>query len=216
MSGENGQGTINNEQWRAAKGLQQQLDRLLADTLSAAKLCHKLGEREESVQQPAALGRVALASSLPLIMRNKKKKEFTGGWLNYQISLAGDGVPLREDGTPFGAVLHVAHWACEFAFEYDAFVGFPATAWQPWETRGQRLLWWEESESHFGAEWTYTLDLSQLNDEAALLEAIVKPAIALLRGTALDEALPAGTPGLLAYHERETAEGRDLFVSRPA
>lgn len=204
---------VSNEQWRHAKALQQQLDALLGEALGAAKLCHKLGSVEESVQQVPALGRVALASSLPLIVRNKKKKEFIGGWLNYQISLAGDGVPLLQDGTPAGAVLHVAHWACEFAFEYDAFVGFPASAWQPWENRGNRLLWWEESESHFGAEWTYTLQLSALDGSEALLAAVVQPALALLQGKPLDEALPAGVPGLLRYHDVEIDGERELRVS---
>lgn len=204
---------ISNEQWRHAKALQQQLDALLGEVLGAAKLCHKLGSVEESVQQVPALGRVALASSLPLIVRNKKRKEFIGGWLNYQISLAGDGVPLQQDGTPVGAVLHVAHWACEFAFEYDAFVGFPASAWQPWENCGNRLLWWEESESHFGAEWTYTLQLAALKDDEALLAAVVRPALALLQGKPLDEALPVDVPGLLCYHDVAVADGCDLRVS---
>ncbi|MDC7714150.1 hypothetical protein PQU96_08400 [Vogesella sp. LYT5W] len=204
---------VSNEQWRQAKALQQQLDGLLGETLGAAKLCHKLGSVEHSVQQVPALGRVALASSLPLIVRNKKRKEFIGGWLNYQISLAGDGVPLQQDGTPVGAVLHVAHWACEFAFEYDAFVGFPASAWQPWENRGNRLLWWEESESHFGAEWTYTLQLSALEGDEALLAAVVRPALALLQGQPLDEALPAAVPGLLRYHDVEIDGERELRVS---
>lgn len=214
MSSDSRQDSITNEQWRAAKALQQQLDKLLHTALGEARVCHKLGEVEESVQQLPALGRVALASSLPLIVRNRKRKEFTGGWLNYQISLAGDGVPMQENGEPFGAVLHVAHWACEFAFEYDAFVGFPASAWQQWENKGERLLWWEESESHFGAEWTYTLDLAALDGEAALLAAVVQPALALLQGTALDEALPADTVGLLRYRDVLTDGEPDLRVYR--
>lgn len=205
---------ISNEQWRAAHAMQQQLDSVLAETLNASRLCHKIGDVQHSVQQSPAQGRVALASSLPLIVRNKKRKEFTGGWLNYQISLAGDGVPLAADGTALGAVLHVAHWACEFAFEYDAYVGFPASAWQPWENKGQRLLWWEESESHFGPEWTYSVELAALDNDALLQAAVVAPALALLQGRAFDEALPETLTGLLRYHEQETADGVDLRVSR--
>ena len=204
--------TTGNEPWRHAKNLQQTLDTLLAEAITASGLCRKIAEQLHSQQQQQG-ERSALSSSFGLLVRNKKKKEFIGGWLNYQISLTGDGLPQRADGQPCAPVLHVAHWACEFAFEYDAYVGFPASLWQPWQQQGDSLLWWEESDSQFGPEWTYTLDLAALNSDDALRAAVVAPALALLAGKPVAEALPATTPGLLRYGSVQDANGdTDLRV----
>ncbi|MGL6047969.1 MAG: hypothetical protein ACRC02_16120, partial [Vogesella sp.] len=101
--------TTGNEPWRHAKHLQQTLDTLLAEAITASGLCRKIAEQLHSQQQQQG-ERSALSSSFGLLVRNKKKKEFIGGWLNYQISLSGDGLPQRADGQPCAPVLHVAHW----------------------------------------------------------------------------------------------------------
>lgn len=199
---------VSNEAWRSACALQQEIEKQLLPAVQAAKLCVKAGPFERSVQSEGG-AKIALASSLPLIKRTKQRKEYIAGWLDIQISLGGNGVPLRADGSPFGPVLHIAHWACEFAFEYDAYVGFPASQWQPWQRKGELLLW-DESESAYGDEWLYTLDLAAVNADN-LGQLLLTPALALLAGD--HAALPADLPGLLRYQDVIDSEGTDLRIA---
>lgn len=203
-----------NEVWRKVKALEQVLNAQLPEAIATAKL-GKPGKMLSEVQKTAG-ERSALALSFPILQR-ENRKDVEVAWINIQISLSGNGVPQRVEGgadEPFGAVLHVAHWACEFSFDYDAYIGFPADGWQPWHSREGRLLSWDESESPFGDEWLYSLQLDAVDNEARLAECVVAPAIALLQGKALDEALPATLPGLLRYQDIDLADGaRDLRIA---
>lgn len=204
-----------NEQWRKAKAIQHALNRLIAEAIPASGLCKELGPVINAVQQQGGKERSALAGSFPLIQR-KKRKEVIVAWLNYQISLFGDGVPrCLVDGVeqPYEPVLHVAHWTCEFSFEYDAYIGFPAQGWQPWRNEAQRLLTWGDSDSPFGDEWTYSLRLAQMEGDDALLRGVIAPALALLEGKPATEALPDDLPGLVFYQDKDLGNGeRDLVV----
>lgn len=204
-----------NEAWRKIKALEHLLAESLPQAIAAAKL-GKPGKMLSEVQKTAG-ERTALALSFPILQR-ENRKDVEVAWINIQISLSGNGVPQRAEGgadEPFGAVLHVAHWACEFSFDYDAYIGFPADGWQPWHSREGRLLSWDESESPFGDEWLYSLKLDAVDSEARLAECVVAPAIALLQGKALDEALPATLPGLLRYQDIDLAGGaRDLRIAQ--
>ncbi|MXR36953.1 hypothetical protein GQF02_08205 [Neisseriaceae bacterium B2N2-7] len=202
-----------NEVWRKVKALEQVLNAQLPEAIAAAKL-GKPGKMLSEVQKTAG-ERSALALSFPILQR-ENRKDVEVAWINIQISLSGNGVPhAAVDHAPLGAVMHVAHWACEFSFDYDAYIGFPADGWQPWRNREGRLLSWDESESPFGDEWLYSLQLDAVDSEAGLVECVVAPAIALLQGKALDEALPATLPGLLRYQDIDLADGaRDLRIAQ--
>ncbi|SMF38716.1 hypothetical protein [Pseudogulbenkiania subflava] len=204
-----------NEQWRQAKAIQHALNRLIAEALPASGLCQEVGPVINAVQQRDGEGRSALAGSFPLIKR-KKRKDVIVAWLNYQISLFGNGVPpCVVDGVeqPYEPVLHVAHWTCEFSFEYDAYIGFPAQGWQPWRNEAQRLLCWGDSDSPYGDEWTYSLRLAQMEGDEALQRCVIAPALALLEGAPAAEALPDDLPGLVFYQDKELGDGeRDLLA----
>ncbi len=201
-----------NEAWRKIKALEHLLAEALPQAIAGAKL-GKPGKMLSEVQKTAG-ERSALALSFPILQR-ENRKDVEVAWINIQISLSGNGVPHAAAGhAPLGVVMHVAHWACEFSFDYDAYIGFPADGWQPWRNQQGRLLSWDESESPFGDEWLYSLQLDALEGEAGLLPCVVAPAIALLQGKALDEALPATLPGLLRYQDVELADGaRDLRIA---
>jgi len=200
--------------WRQAKQLEQALIELLQLALPASGLCTVGKPLLE--QQKHGEARTALCCSLPLLQK-KKRKDTIVAFLNFQISLAGDGVPrqgLDGEGEPFGPVLHIAHWTCEFSFDYDAYVGFPATGWQPWLNQAQRLLRWDDSESPFGDEWTYSLRLDALSpDEGLLRRVVLQPVLALLEGARAEAALPDDLPGLLHYIDVPAGDGlQDLRV----
>jgi hypothetical protein len=151
----------------------------------------------------------------PAAAAKKKRKDTIVAFLNFQISLAGDGVPrLGGEGEPCGPVLHIAHWTCEFSFDYDAYVGFPATGWQPWLNQAGRLLRWEDDESPFGDEWTYSLRLDALSaDEGLLRRVVLQPVLALLEGATAEAALPDDLPGLIRYVDIPAEDGlQDLRV----
>jgi hypothetical protein len=200
--------------WRKAKQLEQALIELLQQALPASGLC-TVG-KPLTEQQKRGEYRQALCCSLPLLQK-KKRKDTIVAFLNFQISLAGDGVPrqgLSGEGELFGPVLHIAHWTCEFSFDYDAYVGFPATGWQPWVNQAGRLLRWEDSESPFGDEWTYSLRLDALSaDEGLLRQVVLQPVLALLEGASAEKALPDELPGLISYVDVPAADGlQDLRV----
>jgi len=199
--------------WRKAKQLEQALIELLQQALPASGLC-TVG-KPLTEQQKRGESRLALCCSLPLLQK-KKRKDTIVAFLNFQISLAGDGVPLLEStAQPLGAVLHIAHWTCEFSFDYDAYVGFPATGWQPWLNQAGRLLRWEDDESPFGDEWTYSLRLDALSaDEGLLRQVVLQPVLALLEGAPAEQALPDGLSGLIRYVDIPAADGlQDLRVT---
>ncbi|RMC91123.1 hypothetical protein EAY64_19665 [Aquitalea palustris] len=199
--------------WRKAKQLEQALIELLQQALPASGLC-TVG-KPLTEQQKRGESRLALCCSLPLLQK-KKRKDTIVAFLDFQISLAGDGVPLLEStAQPLGAVLHIAHWTCEFSFDYDAYVGFPATGWQPWLNQAGRLLRWEDDESPFGDEWTYSLRLDALSaDEGLLRQVVLQPVLALLEGAPAEQALPDGLPGLIRYVDIPAADGlQDLRVT---
>lgn len=194
----------------------RQLQEILPAALTASGLC-TVGNAV--IEKNVVNGRlVAKSCSLPLVKR-RKRKETIVAWLNYQISLDGPGLPRQSNGdvlqpvaTP---VLHVAHWTCEFSFEYESYVGFPASSWQPWNNQQQRLLSWDESESPFGDEWTYSLWLPELTTESLLQQCIVAPALALLSGSSVGDALPDSVPGLVCYEDVALPDGeRDVRVIR--
>jgi hypothetical protein len=202
-----------NEVWRKVKALEHALNGMLPEAIAASKL-GKPGKVLSEVQKTAG-ERSALALSFPILQR-ENRKDVEVAWINVQISLSGNGVPCAAGGEPWGAVLHVAHWACEFSFDYDAYIGFPAAGWQPWQNRDGRLLRWDESESPFGDEWLFTLSLDVVNTEALLQQCVVAPAIALLQGKAVTEALPADLPGLLAYQDQVLPDGEHDLCIVPA
>lgn len=192
--------------WRAACALSDALRARLPEAIGAQKGL-KTGKPLYEVQKIGG-EQVALALSVPLMAR-ENRRDVEVAWINVQVSVAGNGLPLTAGGDPVGeAVVHVAHWACEFSFEYDAYIGFPATAWQPWAAIEGGRVRWDESESPYGDEWLYTLPLAALSDAAAIDALIVAPVLAgLTRGEC---AYPL--PGQLSYVAVATADGTDLRV----
>lgn len=201
-----------NAQWRKVKALEATLRALLPEQMTPARLGQpgKPGKILMEVQKTGGVPS-ALALSFPILQRDHGK-DVEVAWINVQASLAGNGVPRTPDGQAVGAVVHVAHWACEFSFQYDAYIGFPSDAWQPWDDNQNGLLRWRESESPFGDEWLYSVPLAALADADAVRDTLIEPVIALLASKGKCGLPPL--PTVLAYQSCAQSDGsHDLRVA---
>lgn len=154
----------------------------------------------------------AYGISLP-VMEKKRRKPVPSGWINYQTSVFGGGIPPSMGGEQksIGPVVHVSFW--HLATDFDdpgVFVEFPP-AWDDWEIKDERLLFWKsEKEGEFD-QWTFSIRLLDLNSEDAIRTSIIQPISALLAGEGAASALPAALPGLIFYAGES---GKTLMASR--
>lgn len=138
------------------------------------------------------------AASIPLARRKGSRPEM---YLGYQVSLEGDGMGFPGNDVP---LLHVCFWDCRIDFDEGYFVKHPLLFEEDAEhcTRieADRLIVWEgEGTDWKRRQWTFSVELLTLESSQALLDRIVRPAIALLNGEPAGAALPDAMPGLFRH-----------------
>lgn len=146
------------------------------------------------------------AWSLPLkklAKGNQSAKSFFG----LQVSLAGDGLSPRC-AEP---VVHVCCTDEKFSFDDDCYIGFPI---EPGYRDGEdklviehnRCVFWSRNEVEpWRHDWHYTVRLTAFSGPGDVKKLVVDPAIKLLRGVDVRDALPdqfLGS-GLIEYPELE-------------
>jgi hypothetical protein len=137
-----------------------------------------------------------IAYSSP-IARNEEYQ----GYLGYQISLSGNGMSFPGNEEP---LLHVCFWGEALNFRTDNYVGFPLAEDATLKLVDKRLIvWGEAGNDRSKPAWTFSLRLLTLDSSDALLERIVKPALALLNGKPVTLALSDDLPGLVFYQESD-------------
>ena len=192
---------------REVKALTQVLNDLLLEKLTHSKSdlpCVLNGEAIQSMLTDDS-GWVchSIAYSFPLKTRGKGRKK-TEMYLSYQISLAGDGAV--KDAAGLLPVLHVCLWGSALDFDEGNYLAFPLFRedGEEFEVAEGRLLRWgtatqEKVWTEYG--WTFSVQLTALNNLYDLNRLIVYPAFELLRGVNLDDALPDNLSGLVHYTE---------------
>jgi len=148
----------------------------------------------------------ACAISLPVMEKRRRKVE-PNAWINYQISLHGSGLPLqRGSQETIGPLVHVSFW--HEATDFDdpqRSIHFPPE-WDDWDLKDGRLLFWDSETEGGLPQWTFSVSLLDLNDEAALRTRILEPIRALLAGELTTAALPDGLPGLVFYTNEDQGD----------
>lgn len=140
------------------------------------------------------------------VMEKKRRKLVPSAWINYQISVFGGGIPplAGQDQESTGPVMHVSFWELETDFDDPGvFVEFPP-AWDEWEIKNERLLFWENEKDGQFPQWTFSTRLLDLNSEDAVRTSIIEPVRALLAGEDAAVALPDNVPGLIFYTGEDT------------
>lgn len=129
-----------------------------------------------------------IAYSLPLAVSSE-----VIGWLGFQISLCGTGISHGGNQEP---LIHVCFWTGAPITFPDYCMGFPLMDGTAVE-EGVLLDFTGEGDSR--PSWTYSLRLTSVNGPNDIREKIVKPAVALLTGVRLDQALPSSIGGVALY-----------------
>lgn len=141
-----------------------------------------------------------IVRSLPLMgktLRNARAEMY----LSYQISLMGNGMTFPGNDEP---LLHVCLWADKLNFDEDEpqYMGFPLTAYPNLFLQDCRLVRWGKPNGDWkSSQWTFSLRLLSLDSSQALLDRIIRPAIALICDEPVKTALPDTLPGLVLYPE---------------
>lgn len=130
--------------------------------------------------------------SLPL--KRGKGNFKTERWLTIQANLMGDFL-LPDSKEP---ILHVYLWDDACSFEDETYNAFPYAAEDEMRAtvERERLIRYAddrmgaESEIHWLDMWAYCLRLTDLQTPGDLMRLVVQPALKLLRGRPVEEALP--------------------------
>jgi hypothetical protein len=149
----------------------------------------------------------AYGISFPL-MEKKRRKATPTAWINYQLSVFGAGIPPLDNAgqQSTGPLMHVSFWNLGTDFDDPGlYVEFPP-AWDDWEIKDDRLLFWKSENGGPFPQWTFSVSLLSLNNEDALRECVIKPVRALLGGTQTSAALPDDLPGLVFYRSEDQGE----------
>lgn len=121
------------------------------------------------------------ACNFPLKPQGKKGKNIAEGYLGFQISMTGDGIAIPENVEP---LLHIFFWEMPVDFDDGNYIGFPLDVEESHKITNNRLLNWNES------QWTYSLRLMSINSIEDLVKYVVEPALTLLSGKNVIDALP--------------------------
>jgi hypothetical protein len=147
-----------------------------------------------------------IAYSLPL-MGKKKIKKTAEMHLGYQISLMGDGMSFLGNEEP---LLHIVLWGGAIDFANDEYMGYPLELEddQPYRILNGRLIVWGEQ----SADWrqngfVFSLRLLTLDSSQALIDRVIKPALALIKSVPVTTALPDDMPGLILYSDESVFRG---------
>ncbi len=188
--------------WMQAEALVDSLSKMMEQAVATGKLptLKAAGpSAADSRTTPSGWSYTDYTICFPFMEPNKRKNVPTS-WINFQISIAGDGVARMDEagGASTGPLLHVSFWDCAIDFSEPAYYTAFPTSWEEWYLKHDRLVWWDSSESG-KPQWTYSLRLLALANEATLYESVVQPVCALIAGVAVAKALPDTTPGLVFY-----------------
>jgi hypothetical protein len=177
------------------------LDELLTKEISLADLPCKVsgGFSEDSRDAESGWICTDVASSLPLMgktLRINRPEMYIG----YQISLTGDGMSFDGNEEP---LLHVCFWDIDIGFGDEGVnMAYPLDQEHHPRLKDNRLILWEGSGADWKKDqWTFSISLLSLDSSQALLDRVIKPAIALLRGVDVKTALPDDLPGLVIYQD---------------
>ncbi|OGB52265.1 MAG: hypothetical protein A2503_14435 [Burkholderiales bacterium RIFOXYD12_FULL_59_19] len=176
------------------------LNELLTKEIGKAVLsCKVAGEfSEDSRQDEACWLYTDVASSLPLMGKTLRKNR-PEMYIGYQISMIGDGMSFCGNEDP---LLHVYLWRDENCFDDECYMRYPLAQDPPYQLISNRLIVWGDLKDGWKEyEWTFSIRLLSLDSSKALLDRVIKPAIALLAGTAVTSALPDNLPGLVIYSD---------------
>jgi len=149
-----------------------------------------------------------ISASIPLARRKGSRPEM---YLSYQVSLEGNGMEFPGNEVP---LLHVCLWDCPIDFNEGFFVKHPMKfsngAEDEQRVEADRLIVWDgEGTNWKQREWTFSVELLSLESSQALLDRVVKPAIALLNGEPAGTALPDAMRGLFRHSSQRVGERHD-------
>ncbi len=120
----------------------------------------------------------------------------------------GNGMEFQGNEEP---LLHVIFWASKVQFS-TAYMGYPLVAdpTDPYKILENRLIAFGDLKDGWNARgFVFSLRLLTLDSSQALIERVINPAIALLKGeTDVKIALPDDLPGLVMY-----PDGYDLSIA---
>lgn len=175
------------------------LDELLTKEIGMADLPCKVAGRLSDDSRYDESGWICtdVASSLPLMGKTLRKNR-PEMYIGYQISMTGDGMSFDGNEEP---LLHVCFWDIEIGFGDEGVpMAYPVDQEHHPRLKDNRLILWEGSGADWKKDqWTFSIRLLTLDSSQALLDRVIKPAIALLQGTAATLALPDTLPGLVIY-----------------
>lgn len=187
------------------------LDDLLIQEIGKTNLPCKISGPSKGYTRKEDSGWVVtdFANSFPLVGTRVRKEKGAEKYLCYQVSLLGNGIALAEYEEP---LVHVCLWQRAICFDDDNSMGYPLMEDDEWRLEHNRLIAWGELNGDWKmAGWTFSLRLLSLNSSQDLLDRVVKPAIALLKGEPVTTALAEDIPGLVFYSDesvlRPAAEG---------
>lgn len=140
-----------------------------------------------------------VAYSLPLVGKRVRKDREAEMYLGYQVSFSDEGISLPGNEEP---LLHVCLWTEAISFDDENSMGYPLMEDDECRLEHNRLIAWGELNGDWKmAGWTFSLRLLSLNSSQDLLNRVVKPAIALLKGEPVTTALAEDLPGLVFYSD---------------
>lgn len=184
---------------KEVEALCETLNDLLTQEIGKSDLPCKLVGKMEQDYRTDEMGWIYtdITWSLPLAgqrTRNGKPEMF----LSYQISLIGDGMSFPGNEDP---LLHVCLWESDVDFNDEGYyMGYPLEQEPPFCLKDNRLIVWGGQGNDWKSNsWTFSIRLLTLDSSQALLDRVIKPAIALLKGSAVTAALPEDLPGLVLY-----------------
>lgn len=157
---------------------------------------------------PSGWGSTAYTMGFPVVEK-RRRKDTVDGWINFQVSVFGGGIPPLHGGQAdsVGPVVHVSFWHAATDFKKPGmFIEFPLALDEYLQIRSGRLLFWDTIKDGVSPQWTFTIRLLDLNSEDALRESIIEPIQALLAQADTAVALPDTLPGLVFYTSAEDEE----------
>lgn len=178
------------------EALEETLENLISEQLKADKEslpCVLAGEVEWGNRCSKHGGWVCTdeAGSIPLKSKGKGKSSIEK-YLGFQISMTGNGINIPGNKEP---LLHVFNFDAPVNFEDNFLIGFPFTSVDfsedPYKILDERLISWGKRDGIWNEqEWVYSLHLMSINSIDDLKKYIVTPALALLKGGNIRDALP--------------------------
>lgn len=135
-----------------------------------------------------------IAFNLPLKLRGSRRHR-ADRYIGFQVSMNGDGIAIPGNDEP---LLHMFSWGGETPIDFheENYIGFPfedveGSGEDPYEVQANRIMTWSlPGQASRIYSWNYSLRLLTLADESALKRYCVCPALKLLQGTSILDALP--------------------------